>query len=91
MAYERRTTQYQPQMPPAGMEYGGYMFQEFQRIANVLELLAQGFFFEVATAEPEKPRTGMLQFADGTNWDPGSGRGIYYYDAEQTPSWIKIA
>src|SRR5262245_33006432 len=29
--------------------------------------------------EPTKPREGMVAFADGTNWDPGDGRGYYVY------------
>ena len=29
-----------------------------------------------------KPRDGMVVFADGTDWNPGSGRGYYgYYSA----------
>jgi hypothetical protein len=32
--------------------------------------------------EPTKPRDGMVVFADGTDWDPGSGQGYYgYYGA----------
>jgi hypothetical protein len=27
-------------------------------------------------------------FADGTAWNPGSGRGLYYYD---TNAWTHIA
>lgn len=26
---------------------------------------------------PLKPREGMVVFADGTSWNPGSGRGMY--------------
>lgn len=29
--------------------------------------------------EPTKPEEGMLRYADGTNWDPGSGAGLYRY------------
>ena len=29
---------------------------------------------------PERPRDGMIVFADGTSWDPGQGRGLYVYD-----------
>ena len=29
---------------------------------------------------PSKPRDGDLVNADGTNWNPGSGKGIYFYD-----------
>lgn len=28
-------------------------------------------------AAPEKPREGMIVYADGTDWNPGSGRGVY--------------
>lgn len=28
-------------------------------------------------AEPDKYRDGMVVFADGTDWNPGSGRGAY--------------
>lgn len=26
---------------------------------------------------PTKPRDGDVRFADGTNWNPGGGRGFY--------------
>lgn len=29
---------------------------------------------------PEKPGEGRIYFADGTQWDPGSGKGLYFYD-----------
>lgn len=29
-------------------------------------------------AEPV-PKPGMITYADGTDWDPGSGEGIYAY------------
>lgn len=28
---------------------------------------------------PDKPRTGKFYLADGTDWDPGSGQGVYVY------------
>lgn len=31
-------------------------------------------------AEPERPYEGMLVIADGTDWDPGSGMGYYWWD-----------
>lgn len=36
--------------------------------------------FESLHAEPEKPRAGMLVYADGVNWDPGNGEGHYGYN-----------
>jgi hypothetical protein len=38
-------------------------------------------------AAPDKPQTGQIVLADGTNWNPGSGRGLYYYDS----TWKHIA
>lgn len=37
--------------------------------------------------EPTRPRTGMLVFADGTDWNPGSGEGFYEY---RGGAWHKL-
>ncbi len=38
-------------------------------------------------AAPGKYSAGTIVYADGTNWDPGSGEGIYaYYNAQ----WNKL-
>lgn len=42
---------------------------------------------EVLTAEPAQPFDGMIVYADGSNWDPGSGDGYYGY---QTGAWVKL-
>ena len=37
--------------------------------------------------EPQRPRDGDVVYADGTEWDPGSGEGFYgYYGA----AWHKL-
>lgn len=36
---------------------------------------------------PEKPRTGDTYLADGTDWDPGSGQGVYTFYAG---AWHKL-
>jgi hypothetical protein len=38
-------------------------------------------------AEPTKPREGMIVFADGTDWDPGAGKGVY---TRSGSSWVKL-
>jgi hypothetical protein len=43
-----------------------------------LELLEREFH-RVAKAAPTKPREGEIVFADGSGWNPGSGRGLYQY------------
>lgn len=40
-------------------------------------------------AAPAKPRTGMMVYADGTDWNPGgTGEGVYRYTAAAT--WVKV-
>lgn len=36
---------------------------------------------------PEKPRDGDIVYADGTDWDPGSGEGFY---GREGGSWTKL-
>ena len=38
--------------------------------------------------EPFRPREGYVVYADGTEWNPGSGAGLYYYDGS---AWVFIA
>lgn len=41
----------------------------------------------VLGAEPSKPTNGMLVYADGTSWNPGSGAGVYAYESG---AWVKL-
>jgi hypothetical protein len=41
--------------------------------------IEQGRFLDIKNAVPSKPREPSLAFADGTNWNPGSGKGMYCY------------
>lgn len=36
---------------------------------------------------PTKPREGMIVYADGTSWNPGSGKGVYHYTGS---AWSKL-
>ena len=38
------------------------------------------FHIEESNAAPDNPTEEMIVFADGTNWDPGSGRGLYRFN-----------
>ncbi len=42
----------------------------------------------VRHSEPDKPREGDLVRADGTDWNPGAGEGVYEYTAGG--SWSKL-
>jgi hypothetical protein len=64
-----------------------WLVQELNRIANGFTVAGQTTTLPVLTVEPSKPETGQVVFADGTAWNPGFGRGLYYFDA----GWHYIA
>lgn len=53
-----------------------------EELREVAATRTQHDFFEMTVlhAEPEKLFQGLVAYADGTNWDPGDGEGIYRYD-----------
>jgi hypothetical protein len=70
---------YAPEQVPADKEdLPAYIERELFKIKVAIDLLALGHLDETHVA-PVKPRVGDLKLADGTNWNPGSGQGIYAY------------
>ena len=56
-----------------------YLFSELSRVGSIIFNL-DTFRLEPTYVAPEKPRAGDIRYADGTNWNPGSGgEGIYAY------------
>lgn len=41
----------------------------------------------VLHAAPTKVKSGMVRYADGTDWNPGSGEGVYVYTSG---GWVKL-
>lgn len=70
---------YQPEHPPISMgDAGIYLYRELLRLADALDVMAvDGVTYKVLHIAPEKPRDGLVVFADGTNWNPGAGAGLY--------------
>jgi hypothetical protein len=74
-------TSYQPGDPPADPALmQRFLREELARWKAAYEALADGFL-PVVYAAPAKPRDGMLRNADGVQWNPGSGAGLYRYGA----------
>lgn len=64
----------------------GYLRQELEAIAQTIP--APDFLqLTKLTVEPTKPRDGLTVYADGTEWDPGSGEGVYTYYGS---AWHKL-
>lgn len=70
---------YSPNVVPA--EYDAEFFrQELERVAiTVQELEPPWVILDPQDNEPSKIKAGMVVNADGTNWNPGYGAGLYLY------------
>lgn len=72
---------YAPEVPVGlGPEASAYLQRELDRISAAFNALEAGGK-DIINVAPDKPRDGDFRFADGINWDPGEGRGVYLYDA----------
>lgn len=78
---------YRPAPPPTRPEaVPGYLGVELERIAAALQAFAAGHI-DMSYRAPDKPRDGDIRLADGTEWDPGAGAGVYaWYGA----AWHKL-
>lgn len=59
---------------------------ELNNLAQVLNRYDRLQFIPLTVAPP-KPSEGLVVFADGVEWDPGSGAGLYQYVGG---SWIAL-
>lgn len=64
-----------------------YVADEFARLQVHLNTPADFVVFRVNNVAPTRPTEGMVAFADGTNWNPGAGKGLYKY---QAGAWIAL-
>jgi hypothetical protein len=63
-----------------------FLRDELQKMKAAIDALAAGHL-DKSTAAPPKPREGDIRFADGVAWNPGSGKGIYYYNST---AWVLL-
>lgn len=70
---------YTPGPVPTGpAQLCAFLADELRRIGAALALVSAGHV-EVCAVAPSKPRAGDVRLADGTNWNPGSGAGVYAF------------
>lgn len=63
-----------------------YCRRMFERVEGALRSVS-GVQLDELHVAPTKPRTGVIVLADGTDWNPGSGQGVYcYYNG----TWNKL-
>ena len=85
----KSVTHYEPgPLPLDEKDLGVFLINELKRIGDVF--LNQALFrLETTNVAPTRPRGGDLRYADGSNWNPGSGEGIYFFK-ESTSAWVKL-
>lgn len=57
----------------------------FRHIAEEIRELQVLLVKSPQHAEPAKLYDGLIEFADGTDWNPGRGRGLYFWTEEPAP------
>lgn len=74
---------------PSPTEYDPvYLEQELERIASAFAYLETPVIrLTPANVAPTRTFEGDVRHADGTNWNPGSGAGLYEYISG---AWSKL-
>lgn len=81
------TAFYAPSEPPSDLEgMRRWLREETLNISAAINALAAGHL-DQSTVAPLKPRDGDIRYADGTSWNPGSGKGIYYFNGT---AWVLL-
>lgn len=66
------------------------IIDEFQQIQKSLSGSVTKMLLSELHVEPDKKQVGMLVLADGSDWNPGSGGGVYCWDVippAVDPAW----
>lgn len=80
---------YRPTPAPFGLEaMRAWALEQFGRIADLLPMPeVRGLHLQPLAAEPARIADGDLVYADGSNWNPGSGAGVY---CRISGAWVKL-
>lgn len=83
----KSVTYYQPGSIPENPEYlGEFVIRELGKLGDIIYNVAKLRSEQIHIA-PEKPRIGDIRYADGSDWNPGQGENIYYFDGT---NWIAL-
>ena len=81
---ETSQTRYIAMVPPQSLsrepedrELVRWIKQEFDKISKAVSSLE--YQFPPMTEAPERYSIGFVAYADGVNWNPGAGEGLYVY------------
>lgn len=76
----QRSLSYEMRNPPPSTDsvLARYLSQEFFRIFRALRGVQNIHLVELH-APPAKTQVGLTVLADGTDWNPGAGQGVYTF------------
>lgn len=82
-------TAYEPEAPPITLdaELQEYLVRELARISAAVKR-ADEIVLPNTNVAPAKPEEGTILYADGVNFNPGSGEGVYVYI---NGAWVKLS
>jgi hypothetical protein len=73
-------------VPTSAAGFRGWIAEELRRVADALNR-PETLELETTAAAPARPRNGMILYADGVAWNPGSGAGFYGFEGG---AWVKL-
>ena len=79
------TPAFAPETVPSDQkDWRRFLTVQFSKISAAINLLAAGHV-DFSSVAPTRPRNGDIRIADGSNWNPGSGEGPYWYNGAWVP------
>jgi hypothetical protein len=84
--------QYTPTHPPGNSPAELWMYRELARIGQQQEEIKELLRLQETNVSPDKPREGDIRIADGSNWNPAVGKGVYWRNDTDAngPSWVQL-
>ena len=76
-------------VPDDPKDLSQFLRDELARLQKTLSDAQGAVTLEVLHAEPTRIWAGMYVNADGTDWNPGSGEGLYRRD-QTNASWVFV-
>jgi hypothetical protein len=82
----RRQSRYTPGNPPSGDRW---LREELERIADAMQSPVAMLTLDILHAAPDRLPADRVPivYADGTDWNPGAGAGVYAY---HSGAWNKL-
>ena len=78
-------SQYEPNKPPTFDSFDDmakWVFDEMLQISKAIGGI-ESIIMPQTHVDPVKTNDGEVLYADGADWDPDTGKGIYYFDGSE--------